>query len=108
MAAMQKFEYRNPRIRTDLPIQFAAGEKVLTGRCTDLSADGLGALLPGPIALGTVGRLTLDSPTGKIELPARVSYSDQDRVGIMFVFDHSEERNVLLHFLETVPKLSTL
>lgn len=103
---MQKFEYRNPRIRTDLSVTLATGEQRMSGRCTDISVEGIGATLLQPLAVGTSGALTLESDTNAIELQARVTYSEQNRVGIVFSFACDEERNSLMRFLQTVPKLA--
>ncbi len=97
---MQKFEYRIPRIHADLPMTFVASTGVCDGRCTDLSTEGLGANVAAPVCVGTIGSLTLHSPSGAIELFARVTYAQENRLGLAFIFRFPDEHHAIEQFLE--------
>ena len=48
---MQKFDYRYPRFAVDLPVRFTTQGSTLTGRCKDISHEGMRLELrrsPGP------------------------------------------------------------
>ncbi len=56
---MRSFLYRSPRLKTNLSMDFALGEKVVLGTCRSLSESGVAGTLCSPVAKGAEGVLTL-------------------------------------------------
>jgi len=49
---MHKFTYRTPRYTVDFPVQLALGEAIITGRCREISTDGMQLELRRPLPAG--------------------------------------------------------
>ncbi len=99
---MQKFQYRMPRFSADFPVSFFGGDRRIAGRCTDLSAVGMGARFDETVGVGTLGILLLTMGSRSLELNVKIAYSDSSHTGIVFLFTSEAERDLLNQFIEAV------
>ena len=74
----------------------------LQGRCTVVSQCGLGALLPGDIALGDVVLLELHFPNSPetLRVRATVRHSQRPNYGLEFLTLSDEARRVIARYCE--------
>jgi hypothetical protein len=89
---MQKFQYRSPRFVADLPVQFAAEQSTLHGRCRDISRDGMGLELQQPLSPNSSGTISLSHRGRQLQLGVRVAYSAESHEGLEFIYRSDRER----------------
>jgi hypothetical protein len=84
---IRKLEYRNARHGSAVTIHFAVDGETFRGYCNDLSESGLRACLNLPVAMGSLGLLTLHHRDGAITRRARVACVEGLTVGLSFLSD---------------------
>lgn len=97
---MQKYSYRNPRfcITSTIEVNFRPSENPsISGRCTDISLEGLGVEFESDVPIGTHGVLEFSD----IEIPAHVAYSDGSRHGLVFGPLDKEQQSAIEKFIES-------
>lgn len=104
---MRKFEYRNPRHRTDVPIVVrTASSYSLFGRCTDVSANGIGVRLTGELAVGDTVTVEFSLGGKPINTTAQIEYCyDGTYYGMTFQFISEQERCALKRLIESIHKI---
>jgi len=117
---MQRFEYRNPRLLIDLSAQVLVANKTLVGRCTNISAEGIGIDLLDRIDPGCCGVISFRYLNQTIELNARVAHTAREHCGFEFRCESIAEQRALTrliaalmdpgnrHLLSLVPKINSL
>jgi hypothetical protein len=107
MIQMRKFEYRSTRHRTDIPILVrpASGCSLL-GRCTDVSADGIGVKVADELPVGDTVTVEFTLEGCFIDAVARIEYCHNGNYyGMRFQFPTERERDALQHLIESIHKV---
>jgi hypothetical protein len=86
-ANIRKLEYRSARSTTALAIHFAVDGETFHGSCNDVSESGVRASLNRPVAIGSLGSLTLHYRDGAITRRTRVACVQGLTVGLSFLPD---------------------
>jgi hypothetical protein len=99
---MQKFEYRAPRFPVDLPVQFTVEDLTLTGRCREISQEGMTLEHRQPLTLNSSGVIALNYREQSIEIRARVAHVAQTHSGLEFLCESETERSALAHLISSL------
>ena len=85
-----------PRFLLDIRVVIRAGE-ILHGRSKDLGEGGLGAVIPGNIAIGQVVELEFQLPTSNepLTLQAEVRYGQGFQYGFRFLHPTERQRELI-------------
>jgi hypothetical protein len=104
---MRKFEYRNPRHQTDVSIVIRLTPTYsICGRCTDVSAEGIGVRLAEELAIGDVVEVEFSLDGRFVRATARIEYCrDCNYYGMRFQFFSEKERHYLRHLIESLHKI---
>jgi hypothetical protein len=89
---MHKFTYRTPRYTVDFPVQLALGEAIITGRCREISTDGMQLELRRPLPAGFQGVVCLSWQNVHLELQVRLAHTGAKQDALRFVFGSEKER----------------
>lgn len=92
---MHKFEYRAPRFRVDFPVRLSSDDATLTGRCLEISIDGMLAEFPEPLALDSSATVILPCNDQLVRIPAKVVHAGLDFCGLSFSLSTERERRSL-------------
>ncbi len=76
----------------DLPIRFFSTDGLISGRTLDVSASGMLAEFDKPVAIWTIGELTILLEDGYINIGARVARVDGRRAGLAFYVEGDDDR----------------
>ncbi|MGD0797061.1 MAG: PilZ domain-containing protein [Acidobacteriaceae bacterium] len=90
---MQKFDYRCPRFTVDLPVRFTAQGSTLSGRCKDISSDGMRLELHEPLPPDARGTVSVSFQNRTLELSVRVA--DPGNGGMEFIYESDAERKAV-------------
>lgn len=110
---MRRFLYRQPRLKTNLSMDFIMGDTVILGICRSLSESGVGGTLSNPVPVGTEGVLTLyfhqyeGAEEQSIRVPAVIEAPFAEEARIRFVTEDPKEREAvkqLMQFLVQPPQ----
>ena len=104
---MRRFLYREPRIQTNLSMDFIVGDTVLLGLCLSISESGVGGTLSHSVAPGSEGVLTLYFQDQSVKVPAAIENPEAEEARIRFLAMEPAEREALRRFiklLEPAPK----
>ena len=99
---MQKFEYRTPRFRVDLPVQFSVEDVDFLGRCSEISRDGMTLEIreaPAPKSAGTV---LINAHDQSMEISARVAHVEANHVGLEFCYESETERDAMARLIASL------
>jgi hypothetical protein len=99
---MQKFEYRAPRFPVDLPVQFTVGDLTLTGRCKEISQEGMTLELRQPLTLNSSGTVSFHYREQTIQIRARVAHVAKTHCGLEFLCESETERSALAHLIASL------
>ncbi len=99
---MQKFEYRAPRFPVDLPVQFTVEDLALTGRCREISQEGMTLELRQPLTLNSSGTVSLNYREQTIQIRARVAHVAKTHCGLEFLCESETERSALAHLIASL------
>lgn len=92
---MQKFQYRSPRYRVDLPVLLMLENSDVPGRCREISSDGMKVEFLQPVARNSCGTLRIGRGESSLEIRARVTRIGVENDGVVFLFESERERRVL-------------
>jgi hypothetical protein len=99
---MQKFEYRAPRFAVDLPAHFTVEKSTLSGRCVNISKEGMRLELGRAIPPNVRGTVTLNCRDNSLELSVRVVNSCQTYDGVEFIYNSDSERDAVAHLVASL------
>jgi hypothetical protein len=99
---MQRFEYRGPRFSVDLPVQFTLHNKTLTGRCTEISKEGLKLDLGEPLQSNSSGTVSMIYQGRTLKFRVRVVHVEETLGGLEFIYASEAERNAVAHLVESL------
>jgi hypothetical protein len=83
---MQKFEYRTPRYQVDLPVILTFESTTVTGRCSEISKEGMRVELRDRVAADACGSVSIRYKELSLELPVCVTRSGPENGGLKFMF----------------------
>ena len=89
---MQKFNYRTPRYSVDLPVQLTSDSSTLSGRCREISKEGMRIELAEPLPADFTGTASLSYQSIALKLRVSVAHTGSERDGVRFVFESQQER----------------
>jgi PilZ domain len=92
---MQKFEYRAPRYLVDLPVVLTLQEGSFSGRCKEISKDGMRMELLQPVTPGASGTVRVTYNEYSIELRVTVAHSGAKFDGLKFLFESDKDRSTV-------------
>ncbi len=99
---MEKFEYRNPRFSADLDARFTVDNVQYTGRCKEVSRAGMTLQVEEMLPIHSTGKLSLEFLNHFVEVGARVMHVEEDRLGLVFVYETDAERRSIMRLVEAV------
>jgi hypothetical protein len=102
---MQKFDYRYPRFSVDLPARFTTQGSTLTGRCKDISHEGMRLELTEPLPPNARGTVSVSHQGRTLELAVRVAHAANG--GIEFLYESDEEREAVAHLVAALSSSRT-
>lgn len=102
LGIMQKFEYRSPRFSVDLPIRISLENSTLSGRCTEISKEGMRVELEQPLPSGVCGKVFLSYQDANFELNVRVAYAGATHSGLQFICELEQEREEVAELVESL------
>jgi len=103
---MQKFNYRVPRYTVDLPVCLRVDGLSITGRCREISQEGMKLEAAQPLPPDYCGVVSLSYQGVALEIQARLTHTDGEQEGLKFVFASEAERDAvgrLVARLSTAP-----
>lgn len=92
---MHKFHYRNPRYPVDLPVLLILKEESVSGRCKEISREGMKVEFRQPVARNCCGTLRIGHFDSYLEVRACVARSGAASDGVKFLFESERERKAL-------------
>jgi PilZ domain len=98
---MQKFTYRAPRHRVDLPVRLETAGGTVFGRCREISAEGLRLELNQPLPADQEGRVLLTHRNVDLDLRVKVAYSGTHD-GLKFIFESEKQRAEVARFIASL------
>lgn len=96
---MRAFKYRLPRMMTGFSVDFLVSGETLHGLCRDFSEAGIRAEFDGPVAVGSFGTLILRHSVRVVRLEAQVAYLEKYQVGLSFLVQTTQEREMALQIM---------
>ena len=101
---MQKFGYRLPRFAVDLPVEYTIDKSSRTGRCIEISKEGITLLDSGqPLPPDSSGTVTITHQGRPLELSMRVVHPG----GMEFLYKSEEERRAVDHLIASLSTSSS-
>lgn len=104
---MKKFEYRSPRFTVDLPAQFDLGQATLSGRCRNISRDGMRLDLRQPLPPDARGTVLLTHHDQLLELNVRVAHTGGACGGLEFLYTSDVERDAVSRLVASLTACDT-
>jgi hypothetical protein len=89
---MYRFEYRMPRYRANLPVRLKLEKSTLTGRCREISKEGMTIDFPecpGPDSRGTIQFIYKDIA---FQAEVCVAHSEATTCGLRFLSESAADR----------------
>ncbi len=99
----RRFLYRQPRLKTNLSMDFILDEKVILGECLSISESGVAGTLSNPMPVGSVGVLTLYHQERSVKIPAVIETPDAEEARIRFASTDPRELEDLRRFIKLLP-----
>jgi hypothetical protein len=96
---VQKFDYRYPRYRVDLPVEFTVDETTVMGRCTEISEEGMRLEVGEPLVSGACGTVSFSLEGKTLKLNVRVAHVESNHGGLVFLHGLPGERNTVAQFV---------
>ena len=97
---MRRFLYRQPRLKTNLSMDFIIGDNVTIGVCRSISESGVGGTLSNPLATGSEGVLTLYHQEESIKIAAIVDAPIAEEAHIRFISEDPKERDAIRRLMQ--------
>jgi len=89
---MQKFEYRTPRYKVDLPVLLILAEVRIPGRCREISKEGMSVEFRQALSVEVNGTVSLNYKNLALELGVSVAHSGNGADGLKFRFETEQEK----------------
>ena len=102
LAAMQRFEFRDPRFSCDLPVQLNFNDSTLTARCTEISNKGMKVEIEHPQRVNSLGKVYVSREGHIIEFQARFAYVQETNAGLDLIYTSEIEQKTMVDFVESV------
>jgi hypothetical protein len=99
---MHKFQFRSPRYRVDLPVRLSFGDAMFTGRCREISQEGMCLELQHTLAVNEVGTASFQYHGVSVEIGVCVVRADSCGGGLTFVFKTDRQRMDIARLLSLV------
>jgi len=97
---MRRFLYRQPRVKTNLSMDFILGDTVILGFCRSISESGVFGTLSNPIPVGTVGILTLYFQEQSVKVQAVIETPLAEEARIRFVGTDPRQQEAVRRFIK--------
>src|SRR5215475_13640496 len=89
---MQKFEYRTPRYKVDLPVLLILADARIQGRCREISKEGMTVEFREPLASETTGSISLSYKNVALDLGVSVTHSGKGADGLKFLIETDQDK----------------
>jgi hypothetical protein len=89
---VDQYQQRSLRSDADLPVRFFSTDGLISGHTLDVSASGMLAEFEKPVAIWTIGELTILLEDGYINIGARVARADGRKAGLAFYIEGDDDR----------------
>jgi hypothetical protein len=90
---MHTFKYRTPRYPMDVPVRLTLGDGSITGRCREISKEGMRLELEEPLSPNYAGTVSLRYEDLAVALPVQYAHSDPPQEGVRFAFVSDKQRH---------------
>ncbi|HEX4067059.1 MAG TPA: PilZ domain-containing protein [Acidobacteriaceae bacterium] len=90
---MQKFTYRTPRYPVNLPVRLTVEGGTVSGRCHEISREGMRLELRQPLPPGYAGVVSLSYQNLDLEVPVEFAHAGSPQDGVRFVFSSDKQRS---------------
>lgn len=94
-ARMQKFEYRTPRYQVDLPVLLTLQSSSISGRCREISREGMRVELRDPVTPDTCGTISVSYKELSLELPVCVARAGAGQSAFRFILESEKDRTAV-------------
>jgi len=106
---VQEFGYRAPRFPVDFRLLLETSDtepRVVSGLCTDISADGLAVRIAECLSVGTqvLFMFTLPGSPTSLRITGRVTYEKDGEHGFAFTFSSEQERELIQQQLSSLSR----
>ena len=99
---MQKFDYRSPRFAVDLPVEYTLDKSAHSGRCIEISTDGMTLEIEQPLPPNASGTVSISHQGKILELNVRVVHAASTLGGMEFIYKSENERKAVNHLLASL------
>jgi len=89
---MQKFEYRTPRYKVDLPVLLILADARIQGRCREISKEGMSVQFGESLGSEVNGTVSLNYKNLALDLGVSVTHSGNGTDGLKFRFETEQEK----------------
>jgi len=89
---MQKFEYRTPRYKVDLPVLLIVAQTRIAGRCKEISKEGMTVEFREPLACDATGTVSLSYKNVVLDLCVSITHSGKGADGLKFLFETEDDK----------------
>ena len=103
---MRRFLYRQPRLKTNLSMDFIRGDNVVLGVCRSLSESGVGGTLSHPVPVGSQGTLTLYFQEQSVKVQAVIETSEVEETRIRFLAIDPKDGEAVRRFMKLLVQTS--
>jgi PilZ domain len=90
---VHKFKYRAPRFQVDLPVSLTMAGSAFSGRCREISRDGMRVEFAEPLPALATGIVSLTYRHISLEVPACVVRAGERQEGLRFRFKSDKQRD---------------
>ena len=107
MIQVKQFVYRRPRHRIDIPIVVrVAHQYSMFGRCTEISAEGLGMRLSEVVPPGKMVEVEFTLEGRSLRVAGQIQYRrDENCYGLQFSFSSKQEQEFFKKLIESIHKI---
>ncbi len=98
---MQRFEFRGPRFPVSLPVQLTVQNSTLSGRCTEISKEGMKLEVGQPLQPNSTGTVSMNCAGRVLEFPVRIVHVKAKQAGLEFIPSSDAESNAVAHLVES-------
>lgn len=102
---MRRFEYRAPRFPADVSVKLSLKNCSLTGRCVQISLEGMRARFDKPLERKVLGTATIAYRDVQVEVPVQVAHCTPNFEGLTFLFDSDVQRNSVERLVSLITEI---
>ncbi|KAA6464411.1 PilZ domain-containing protein [Acidobacteria bacterium AB60] len=99
---MERFEYRWPRFRINAPVRMTFWRSDISGRCVDISEEGMKVECPQIDSAHSRGTVTVIHPAWTVEIAVQIAYSTPIHTGLKFIYRSDHERSMVARFVASL------